>query len=244
METQKYGIRNKVRSLARTGILALALAAAVPAYCQNSLPIVNAKEIASTLYSNAARMAESIKQHKIAEDEKERAVYEPEIRRFQAKLGQVDEYFDECLKDGNLTIKEQKELFRRFDEAEGNMNNFVYTHAKDDTADRKGSKTSRYATKTCDSYGKGYQWNYHFHDERFNLSEKESKLRALIDHNLYGVDAGTPELEKELNKEFSKYGVEIKVENRASPLELGLVGLGGLLFFRKVKNLLKATMPN
>jgi hypothetical protein len=233
METQarKYGIIRKAKSIVGAGLTALALTYATPMYSQN-LPID--PKIAS-------KIVPAIRESKGAEEERERVLYEPEIAKFQAKVAEANNYFNEALEDGTLSLKEQKELLARLEIARETIHQFARNKAKDASSFCKTPGESEYATKTLDSALGGYEWNYHFHDTRLNLPKSESNLVKLLDKNLSGCDIGTPELEKELNKEFANYGATINVEENVSLPEYLSMGLVGLLFIGSVKRFLKAT---
>ncbi len=222
-----------VRSFARTALLAGSLALGGNAYCDGRLPVEDVPRIAQMILTAKERELSEQKQKEAQDKEAERKVYEPVIAKVHYDLAQTENLFNDYLKDGNLTKKEQMTISDRLVKTKYELSRFLAINAKNTDFGQK----SQYAEVHSEARGKGYTDVYVIKDERLNFPDKDSRLLSLLDLNLYWNDTGKPELEKELDKDFSKYGAHINVERTTSPLEYGVLGIGALVALRKLRKL-------
>jgi hypothetical protein len=232
-------IRNAIAKIAGTILLALSLTGCG----QNpGLPLDqgNKTNIAYTAKAAQHEAAKAITQENAknakAELEAKRETWEPKIAKLQKKLDGARKYFNDSLKDGNLSVSEQREIYCQIKDAKSYLDKILYGFAKE--PDPFIRSNSKYAVKYHNGPPGG---GYHFEirDSRLKIPHKDLNLCDGLFWNLYGLDFGTPELQDDLDKEFAPLGVSISVEPRFSPLERCLAGLGTLAAFGYLRKKIK-----
>lgn len=230
---------NTITKIARVASLALALSGC--GY-DPGLPIEQGSktDIAQSARIEHEKMASSVARETAsknkAEFESERDIWEPKIAKFHKKLEGARKYFNDSLRDGNLSIDEQKEICSQLKDAEMYLDQILYGFAKEPLP-FVGSD-SRYAVKHANG-GRAGGFHFEIRDSRLNFPNKDYYLLGRIWSNLYGFDIGKPELQNDLDKEFSPLGASISVESRFSPLEKGLAGLCALVGFNSLRRKIK-----